>query len=292
MPTNVLSKSKLDEVLSQAKLNGSILDLITRNTNNLNGISVEDFIKYSAGSCDPKFGRDIINRAFTFLEQINIIRKTYFDNDINYILVDEKLHKLIDAIGHVFIEEIYLLTYKWRHFSKPTKEEKDRLEWIFNEELSRRIIQAAEIARYENKKAREKSKNLEGYIEYLKLANTDEFELSLITSAFKLYNNNKRKNVARLRSPKKHIQEYFNALEKRFKEIELDFVNKIENLRKEYKKTIQEYTFIFRYILNHICPPILRGFGTITFKSLNSLENKKRLRLMEMVYTAISNRKL
>jgi hypothetical protein len=69
-----MSKSKLDEVLSQAKLDGSILDLFARNINNLNGISIKDFRKY-AGSY---YGPDIIDRAFTFLEQMNIIRKTYF----------------------------------------------------------------------------------------------------------------------------------------------------------------------------------------------------------------------
>jgi hypothetical protein len=282
--TNILSKSKLDKVLSQAKVD----DLFTRNENNRHGMSIDDFIKQS----DSYYGRDAIEKAFTFLEQINIIKKTFFDNDIKYRLADEKLQKLLDAIGHAFIEELYLLTYKWRHFSQPTKEEKDRLEWIFNMDACRRIIQSAEIARYENKKARETSKNIAEYIEYLKLGNIDEFELSLITYAFKLYNNNKRKNLARVRSPKKHIQGYFNLLEQRFKQIELDFVNKIENIRKGYRETIQKYAFIFQYILNHICPLILKEFGSFTFKSLNSFEQKRRAKLMEMVYTASLNRKL
>jgi hypothetical protein len=228
-------------------------------------MSIDDFIKQSASSY---YGRDAIEKAFTFLEQINIIKKTFFDNDIKYMLADEKLQKLLDAIGHAFIEELYLLTYKWRHFSQPTKEEKDRLEWIFNRDICRRIIQAAEIARYENKKARQTSKDIAEYIEYLKRGRIDEFELSLIISAFKLYNNNKGKNLIRVRSPKKHIQEYFNLLEERFKQIMLDFVNKIENIQKGYRETIQKYTFIFRHILNHICPLILKGFGSITFESL------------------------
>jgi hypothetical protein len=160
-----------------------------------------------------------------------------------------------------------LLTYKWRHFIQPTKEEKDRLEWIVSADICRRIIQAAEITTYENKKAREQSKNIAEYIEYLKRGNINEFELSLITSAFKLYNNNKRKNVISVGRSKKNVQEYFHALEKRFKEIESDFVNKIENIQKEYRKTIQKYTFIFQHILNHICPMLLKQFPTRDRKS-------------------------
>ena len=179
-----------------------------------------------------------------------------------------------------------MLTYKWRHFSQPTKEEKDRLEWIFGADICRRIIQAAEIAKHENKQAMQKSKNIAEYIEYLKRGNIGEFELSLITYAFKLYNNNKTKNVVKVRSPKKDIQEYFNIVEKRFKEIESDFANNVKDIQIKYKQTIEKYRFVFQHILNHVCPLLLMQFGAIKYKSLSRKESEKRFKLMEMVYAA------
>ena len=57
----------------------------------MHGMSIEDFIKQSDSSCYPKFGRDVVGNAFTFLEQIYLIKETFFDNDIKYMLADEKL---------------------------------------------------------------------------------------------------------------------------------------------------------------------------------------------------------
>jgi hypothetical protein len=200
LPSKVLSK--LDEVLSQAKVNRSTLDLFTRHANNVQRISVEDFINCS--SCNSKFDRDVVVRAFTFLEQINLIKKTFSDNDIKYILADEKLHKLIQAIGDVFIEELFLLTYKWRHFSQPTKEEKDRLEWIIGSDTSKRIMQVTEIARFEDKNARRTSNNISEYNDYLKSACLGENERSMIDQELESYNLKRKISDRTKKSKERH----------------------------------------------------------------------------------------
>jgi hypothetical protein len=101
MSSKILSKSELDEVLSQAKVNRTTFELFTRNANNQQGISIDDFIKWNHNSCNQKLDRDVVIRAFAFLKQNNILIS---DKDIKYILADEELHKLIEAIGHAFIE--------------------------------------------------------------------------------------------------------------------------------------------------------------------------------------------
>lgn len=82
-------------------------------------------------------------------------------------------------------------------------------------------------------------------------------------SGFELYNNNKRKNVASVRSPDEDIQEYFNAMENSFKELESNFINKIKDIQKKYKQTIKKYRYLFQHVLNHICPLLLKQLGAV-----------------------------
>jgi hypothetical protein len=255
MPTKITPES-LDEFLSTFRANRNGLPL---------GVSTEDFLNLSNLKLKYKIVETLLNLNE---EQNKIIKKTLFDGDMRFILADDNLHQLIEVIGHLFVDEMSLLNCKWRHFSQPSEEEKERLEWLVGEDISRKIIRDAEIYRYDNKIARKskraekRSKNVEEYIKHLKRGNTSEFELSLIDSVFELYIDNKRKNVACTRSSENDIQEFFNVLHNRFKELETNYVNKIEGVHQKYKDTIKKYRFLFQHVLNKICPLLLKSLSS------------------------------
>ncbi len=185
---------------------------------------------------------------------------------------------------------MYLLNCKWHYVRPPTEEESNRLEWLVGNDLAKIIVNTAKLQWHQNKISREsknkekRSKNVDEYVKYLKRGNNNEFELSLIDSALESYKNSIGSSID-------DVQQYFNILENRFKELEMNFINKIKDTQQKFKQTIRKYRFIFQHVLNHICPLLLKQFGTVKFESLksfNSQENKKRIKLMEMVYTAIS----
>ena len=95
-----------------------------------------------------------------------------YDNDIKYMFVQENLGILIEAIGDAFVEELFLLTYKPRHFSQPTKEEEDRLEWLLGSTTSKRILQAAEIGRFGDKRLEEQPRMYQNIITILRRKRT------------------------------------------------------------------------------------------------------------------------
>ena len=71
IPTSskILYESELEEVLSQAKVNRTTFKLFTRNTNNQQYISIDDFIKRNHNSCNQKLDRGVVIGAFAFLLQ-------------------------------------------------------------------------------------------------------------------------------------------------------------------------------------------------------------------------------
>jgi CPA2 family monovalent cation:H+ antiporter-2 len=73
MSSKILSKSELDEVLSQAKVNRTTFELFTRNANNQQGISIDDFIKRNHNSCNQKLDRDVaIGTVLAFIAGVII----------------------------------------------------------------------------------------------------------------------------------------------------------------------------------------------------------------------------
>lgn len=277
VPTKIPPES-LDEFLSLFRANRNGLPL---------GVSIEDFLD----SYHLKYEHKIVNDAFGLLnpeeEQNKIIKKILFDDDIRFVLKDENLHQLIEIIGHLFVEEMSLLNCKWRHFSPPTEEESNRLEWMVGKDVARRTIHAAAFHRHENKNKRENKKerceNLEEYITYLRLGSINELELSLIDSALELYNKN-RKNMSSIGSSNDDIQEYLE-LENSFKELERTFANEIKYIQKEYKQITKKYRFLFQHILNHLCPLLLKQLDdrmTIP-TSFDSQYVKFRIKLAELI---------
>jgi hypothetical protein len=170
MPTKIPPEC-LDEFLSTFRANRNGLPL---------GVSTEDFLNLSNLKLKYKIVETLLNLNE---EQNKIIKKTLFDGDVRFILTDDNLHQLIEVIGHLFVDEMSLLNCKWRHFSQPSEEEKERLEWLVGEDISRKIIRDAEIYRYDNKIARKSkrteksSKNVEEYIKHLKRRNTSDMSL-------------------------------------------------------------------------------------------------------------------
>jgi hypothetical protein len=221
---------------------------------------------------------DVVKKALTLLKE-NVLIKIglMFGNEIRYVIADEKLYKLIKIIGDTLTEELSLLLYKWRHFSEETPEEGDRLKWIFGERVAKSIVQAARISRYENRKAREQCKGIIEYNEYLKQKCVSENELLLIDNELEAYNN---------KSQKKDIQGYFKFREEHFKEVELNFVNKIKYIKKNYKQSIQEYAFLFSHILNNFCPLLLEPLNRITFKPINMKEVRLREKITQSILSA------
>jgi hypothetical protein len=252
----------------------------------LPGASIKEMSKYDHFS-DSKFEYDIIKKALILLKQNGLIKiALIFRNEIRYVIADEKLHKLIRIIGDTFKQELSLLIYKWRHFSEEIPEEEDRLKWIFDEKVAKSIVQAARISRYENRKAREKCKGIVEYKEYLKQKCVSKSELLLIDKEFETYNNKRKNNKDTTKSQKKDIQEYFKIREEHFKEIESNFVNKIKVIKKNYKKTIQEYSFLFRHILSNFCPLLLKQLDKIAFKPINREEFRRRAGITELILSA------
>jgi hypothetical protein len=268
---------QLNKVISQLKMS----------RNNLiweKGVSIEQISRYDNFS-DSKFEYDIVKKALTLLKENGLTKIALtFGNEIRYLIADEKLYKLIDIIGDIFKEELSLLIYKWRHFSKETPDEEDRLKWVFGERISKNILQAARISRYENKKAREKCNDVIEYNEYLKQKCVSESELSLIERELEIYDN-KSKIKNSTKSPKEDIRQYFSIREQNLKEIESNFVKKIKYIQKNYKHTIQEYAFLFRHILNNFCPQILKRLGLprIMYKPVRLREQRHRLELLESI---------
>ena len=75
-----------------------------------------------------------------------------------------------------------------------------------------------------------------------------------------------------------------------YKEIELNFVNKIKYIKKNYKQSIQEYAFLFRHILNNFCPQILffwLGLPPIKYKPFRWREHRHRhkLEILESIFS-------
>lgn len=271
---------QLNKVISQLKMS----------RNNLlweKGVSIEQILRYDRFS-DSKFEYDVVKNAMTLLKQNGLTKiAPTFGNEIRYVIADEKLYKLIDIIGDIFKEELSLLIYKWRHFSKETPDEEDRLKWVFGERISKNILQAARISRYENKKAREKCNDIIEYNEYLKQKCVNESELSLIERELEIYNN-KSKIKNSTKSPKEDIRQYFSIREQNLKEIESNFVKKIKYIQKNYKHTIQEYAFLFRHILNNFCPQILKRLDSlrIMYKPVRLGEHRRRLKILESIFSA------
>jgi hypothetical protein len=272
------SPKSFDEFLSPFKSNRNGLSL---------GISIEDFSK----STSSKFQPEIVNQAFTLLDSENIIRKTFLDNEVRFVLKDERLQQLMASIGRLFVDEMYLLNCKWHYVRPPTEEESNRLEWLVGNDLAKIIVNTAKLQWHQNKISREsknkekRSKNVDEYIKYLKRGNNNEFELSLIDSALELYKNS-------IGSSNDDIQQYFNILENRFKELQTNFANKIKDIQGRYKQTIEKYRFLFQHVLNHFCPLLLKHLGPNIFEHLTShidmQEYEKRAKLIEMVYVAAS----
>jgi hypothetical protein len=63
-----------------------------------------------------------------------------------------RLHDLILDLRKVQNEESRLLLFIWEHLREPTKEEKERMNWLMGEGEMVRILKRAEMSRYTNNK--------------------------------------------------------------------------------------------------------------------------------------------
>jgi hypothetical protein len=235
--------------------------LFAKYTLNLPGVSEEEFLKYNNRSSDVKFTFQDIKKAFLLLKQNGLIKPhLVFENKTRYVITTkDNLLKLIKEISQIFESELILLMFRWRYFEKPTKEEKKRLKWMLDETYARQIIQSAEIAMYENKKAIRDSKDIDEYCEFLRKDLSGfptwavDGQIYMDTSRF--INKNKGKNIEAMT---KDVRDFFEFRRKKQRESESDLIDGIKDIKKRYENTVQEYAYLFHHVLAMVCPLLLK----------------------------------
>jgi hypothetical protein len=226
----------------------------------LPGVSKEEFLTYNNNSSEVKFTDQEIEKALQLLKESGLIKPYFvYENEIRYVTTNDDLSELIREISQIFEQELRLLMFRWRYFEKPTEEEKKRLRWMLGEKYAKSIIQSAEIAMYENKKALRKSKDINEYCEFLRrdLSGLPTWaadgEIFLDTHGF--VHKNKDKNI---KDVVKEVHGFYEFRRERQRWLESDLIDGIKDIKKIYERTVQEYAYLFHHVLTMVCPLLLK----------------------------------
>ena len=250
--------------------------LFAKHILNLPGVSEEEFLMYNNRFSDVKFTVQDIEKAFLMLKQNGLIKPhLVFENRIRYVMTKDDLLKLIKEISQIFESELFLLMFRWRYFEKPTEEEKKRLKWILGETYARRIIQLAENAMYENKKAIRNSRDINEYCEFLRRdlngfhTQAVDGQIYMDTSGF--FNKNKGKKIEAMA---KDVHGFLEFRREKQRRSESDLIDGIKDIKKRYENTVQEYAYLFHHVLAMVCPLLLK-LPAQSYYSEEELEAKR-----------------
>jgi hypothetical protein len=234
--------------------------LFAKHILNLPGVSEEEFLMYNNRFSDVNFTVQDIEKAFLMLKQNGLIRPhLVFENRIRYVMTKDDLLKLIKEISQIFESELILLMFRWRYFEEPTEEEKKRLKWILGETYARRIIQLAELAMYENKKAIRGSKDINEYCEFLRrdLSGFPTWAVDgqIYMDISRFVDKNKDKKIEAMTKDVHGFLEFRREVQN---QLESDLIEGIKDIKKRYENTVQEYAYLFHHVLAMVCPLLLK----------------------------------
>jgi hypothetical protein len=234
--------------------------LFAKHILNLPGVSEEEFLIYNNRFSDVKFTVQDIEKAFLMLKQNGLIKPhLVFENRIRYVMTKDDLLKLIKEISQIFESELILLMFRWRYFEKPTEEEKKRLRWMLGETYARQIIQSAENAMYENKKALRASRDINEYCEFLRrdLSGFPTWAVDgqIYMDISRFVDKNKDKKIEAVTKDVHGFLEFRREVQN---QLESDLIDGIKDIKKRYENTVQEYAYLFRHVLAMVCPLLLK----------------------------------
>ena len=129
---------------------------------------------------------------------------------------------------------------------------------MLGEEYAKRIIQSAEIAKYENKIAVRDSKDINKYCEFLSkdLSGFPTWAVDgQIFMDISRFETNKDK---RIEDMAKDVRGFFEFRRERQRRLESDLIDGIKDIKKRYEKTVQEYAYLFHHVLTMVCPLLLK----------------------------------
>jgi hypothetical protein len=129
---------------------------------------------------------------------------------------------------------------------------------MLGEEYAKRIIQSAEIAKYENKIAVRDSKDINKYCEFLSkdLSGFPTWAVDgQIFMDISRFETNKDK---RIEDMAKDVRGFFEFRRERQRRLESDLIDGIKDVKKIYERTVQEYAYLFHHVLTMVCPLLLK----------------------------------
>jgi hypothetical protein len=192
----------------------------TEYTFTLPGVSIKEFMDND--SLGTKFQRDDVKEGFSLLINNGLIEPALvFRGEIRYIITDERLRSLTQDLRRVHHIEWRLLMHKWQHFSEPTREEYQRMNWLVNEEEMRKIFRDAEMSRFKDKEVR------------------------------------RGKLIFAPNGLPKKPEEYLHYLNQELQEYESELTKEVQNVREKHRNTIEDYIFLHD-IIGVVCPMVLR----------------------------------
>lgn len=195
----------------------------TEYTFTLPGISISEFMD-NDDLLSAKFQRDDVEEGFSILIKNGLIKPALvFRGETRYIIADERLRSLTQDLRLAHNMEWWLLKHKWKHFSEPTQEEQQRMNWLIGEEEMKTIFRDAEMSRFEDK------------------------ELRRGKLIFKFAPNGQSKRR----------QEYMHYLNQELLKYESEFIKEVQDVKKKHSETIEDYVFIHD-IIGIVCPMVLQ----------------------------------
>jgi hypothetical protein len=191
----------------------------TEYTFTLPGVSINEFIKND--SLGMKFQRSDVEKAFSLLIKNGLIKPVIvFRNETRFIIADERLRKFIHDLQFVRWIEWKLLMHKWNHHCEPTKVERERMNWLLDEQEMQKIFRHAEMSRYQDKQL------MKGRLKFTSKVGP------------------------------KQPEEYKEYLNQQLRNYESGLNKFVKIVKEVHCKTIQEYAFLHD-IIKIVCPMFL-----------------------------------
>lgn len=271
----------------------------TEYTVTIPGVSINELVNGKTPFLVSKFDYSDVEKALDLLRQTGLIQPAFrFQGKMRYKVMDDEeylranldLRNLLSILKAFYDEESGLLLYKWKHFERPTNEERKRRTWLFGEKETNKFFNEVELIRWENRK---KMKQCQNVVEYHKFLNSicPEESVSKFYGPWPSSNifydfkqkreeekiqQEKRKQERRkkrgerwtrtkkIRLTKKDLREDIEKYEQYLKEklgtqlehLPINLENEgIEDFRIMFSRTLQKYPFLYR-IMRYVCPRI------------------------------------
>ena len=114
--------------------------------------------------------KDKIEYALKLLKDFELIEILFIGNNKRIVINDKRLRRFIETIQDgVHFMEMNLLLNKWYYFEMPTTQEIERMRKLLGDNEARSIFRTTAIIRTKEKKLMLKCKNIDEYVEQLKV---------------------------------------------------------------------------------------------------------------------------